>query len=363
MSKSGVAILLGCAFILQSGCVSFASRSEYAAYRGYRQASGEEQVGAMADYLEAYPEGQWADEVRSAYASREQAYYVRHRETIAGLRQYLDAYPEGAFSEVASERIEALQRVAARRAEVAEETRVRLEAERVAAQEARRGWAAAALSYWTRILLGVRQWGVPMAQVVAENPAFDEAFGADPRPVCTQRHCIKSYALEYALSARGQTRQERRIQIVLRLRLTEGRLMGAELLLPGRGFSRWYELEQQQSIADFDPEQRQGSIDWALSRLIPIVREIAPTAASIDVAAPPVEPLTASDPSANTDSLLLPLTLHGLREGPMQIVVFSAADEDEGEAMDGFYIAFEPSDDEGVAEETSGETGQAEPEE
>ncbi len=363
---------------LSTGCAIFASKGDYRDYRTVEQADDERarQV-AMAAYLRAHPDGQWADEIRAEREQQELALYEANKSTVDGLTYYLHVYPEGRYVAPARQRLAALESVAgSRRAGEEAAQDVRRE-RRQEVLEARRQWATKAITFWSRILLGVEHWGQPIAEVARANAEFNRAFGAAPRPRCSQTECIKFYQLDFALPVPGRTRIDRSLRILLRLKLDEGKLTRAEMLLPSRGFSRWYELEEQQFIEDADPEQRQHAIDWALNKIIPTIRNIVPSATGIDVVAEPIEPptvrapnqpdpgassvpgeapedsapeaqLPAADadqppPAESSGELVLPLALQGLRTENLRVVVFAAADDDEGPAYDGLFLEYVPS--------------------
>ena len=242
------------------------------------------------------------------------------------------------------------------------------------AAEARRLWGSRAVSYWTRILLGVERWNAPLAEVAAGNEDFDEAFGSPPRPRCVAAECIKFYQLDYAIPVPGRSRLDRTLRLLLRLRLTEGRLTRAEMLLPNFGFSRWYELENRVPVYDEDTVQRGEVNEWALARIVPLVRSLAPEAATIDVVAEPVDPPSVRAPNQpdegagaipggstegleldesltgsgdegvdlSAGSMVLPLALQGLQAGDVRVVVFAASPDDEGPRYDGLFIEFRP---------------------
>ena len=339
--------------LLLSGCATFAARDDYADYRAYRFAQGEDaELAAMEHYLANQPEGYWRSEIETEHGAREEAYFAESRDTPEGLATFLSVFPEGRFAEEARERQNAFAELEARRRRD-EEARQEIERERrEALLVLRRQWAAQAVTFWSRVLLSVDQhWGRPMAEVVASNQTFNDAFQADPRPRCSATECVKFYALDYAIAVPGQTRLDRQIRLQLRLHLEEERLVGAELLMPQRGFSRWYELENQEPVLDADPASRQATIEWALTRVATLLRESMPTAAGVDAALEPIVPVRVaeSDDSAEAgavdeDSLMLPIVLQALEQNGMRIVVFAAADEDEGEAYDGFSVQALPPD-------------------
>lgn len=363
---------------LSAGCAVFAGKGDYRDYRAVERAEDERarQV-AMAEYLQAHPDGQWADEIRAERERQELAIFEAGKSTADGLAHYLRVYPEGQYVEQARQRLAALEAVeGSRRAGEEAAQGVRRE-RRQEALEARRQWATKAITYWSRVLLGVQRWGEPIAEVARSNEEFNRAFGAPPRPRCSQSECIKFYQLDFALPVPGRTRVDRSLRILLRLKLDDGKLTRAEMLLPDRGFSRWYELEEQQFVEDADPELRQQAIDWALGKIIPTIRSIVPSATGIDVVAEPIEPPTVRapnqpDPGASAvpgeapeaqaaaaevpndaaeqaapepaGELVLPLALQGLRTENLRVVVFAAADDDEGPAYDGLFLEYVPSE-------------------
>lgn len=350
------------------GCSALSGKTDYRDYRTIQLADDEAARNlAMTAYLEAHPGGRWADEVRAEYEAEETLLFEDNKATVEGLVFYLEVYPSGRFAEQARARLDALALVAQRRRADEAATREVQRERREDTLEARRTWATQAVAFWGRVLLGVTRWGEPIADVAAGSPEFDRAFGAPPRPRCSPSECIKFYQIDYAIPVPGQTRVERTLQLLLRLHLRDQRLVRAEMLLPGRGFSRWYELENQTFVIDEDPVSRQEAIEWALARIVPSLREIVPDAAAIDVVPEPIEPprvrapntpdpgasslpgevaATAGDaPAAPTElvdapagELVLPLALQGLRVRNLRVVVFAAADEDTGAAFDGLFL-------------------------
>jgi hypothetical protein len=263
-------------------------------------------------------------------------------------------------------------------------------------------------------MIGINNWGSPIAQVARQNRNFSQAFGANPPPHCGQTECIKFYQAAYAIPVPGSTRIERQVELLLRLRMTEGRVVRAELLLPNKGFSRWYEQENRTVVVDEDPTQRNEAIEWALAKIVPAIREVAPSASNLDVVPEPIDPPTVRhpdhpdmgaavapgdapepggeapqgpqqpqetpdpgqqaaegggdgldallaaaagsegtegegtetsvevQPSAEPESMVLPIALQGFSAGGLRIVLFAAGEEDYGAAYDGLFIEHEP---------------------
>ncbi len=368
--KTLLAVLLGTAFTV--GCAAFAGKADYRAYRQIELAQDDQaRTEAMAEYMREHPDGKWSSEVGAERDAAEPGLFEASKSSREGLAFYLRVYPEGQFNEQARQRLAALESVAGSRAAGEKAAQGVRNERRDQTLEERRQWGSKAVSYWARTLLGVTNWGSPIGEVAGANAEFNRAFSTAPRPRCSREECIKFYQLGFAIPVPGRTRIDRTLRMMLRLRMDEGKLKRAELLMPERGFSRWFELETQQFSEDADPEQRQQAIDWALQRIVPIVREIAPEARGIDVVPEPIDPPRVRapnqpDPGASAipgedtgeapapqqapeaaetteapeseASLVLPLALQGLVTNNIRIVVFAAADDDEGSAYDGLFL-------------------------
>lgn len=367
-------VALLAAVCLSGACASFASKADYRAYRTVVLAEDEQaRVLATRSYVEAHPDGRWFEELSAERDAAERPLFEGAGDA-EDLRFYLQAYPEGAYASQARTRLSALSSVADSRSSEDRTRRGVLASRAAEAAEARRLWGSRAVSYWTRILLGVEAWNLPLSEVAAQNEDFDEAFASPPRPRCGPAECIKFYQLDYVVPVPGRSRLDRTLRLLLRLRLTEGRLTRAEMLMPSFGFSRWYELENREPVLDEDAVQRSEVTEWALARIVPLVRSLVPAAATIDVVAEPVDPPTVRAPNQpdegagaipggsatgedldesvtgsgdegvdlSSGSMVLPLALQGLQAGDVQVVVFAASPDDEGPRYDGLFIEFRP---------------------
>ncbi|MCS6797595.1 MAG: hypothetical protein NZ898_03530 [Myxococcota bacterium] len=281
------------ALILMStaGCAVLASKREYAAYRATRLARDPiERLEAMQRYIAEYPRGMWARRVGQERARIEPDFYAAHRGTRDGLALYLRLFPDGRFVEEARPRLAALSVVQTGR-DVEAERAAELERQRQAAlAEQRRTWLTRAAQYWTRTLVSLEGWGQPIAEVARRNPSFSRAFGESPRPRCSRDECIKHYHAGYAIPVPGATRIDRTVHMILRIAMRAGRVERFEMLLPHRGFSRWYEQENRVLVADEDPQARQAAIEWAVDRIVAALREAAPEARPVDVVLDPIIP-------------------------------------------------------------------------
>ena len=303
--RRGIATLglAGALMGLVPGCATIATHEEYAAYRGVRVTQERNQrLEAAQRYASQYPQGFWIEEVRAERAQHEQEVWAEGNATREGLQFYLAVYPDGTYVPQAEQRLAALGSVQERREEEQERTQEVVQAQRADAAEERRLWVTRAVQFWARTLLGIRNYGQPISAVARANPDFSRAFGEAPAPVCNPNACLKHYHAHYAIPVPGATRIEREMHVFLRILMDRGRVRRVEVLLPNKGFSRWYELENRTIVTDEDPEQRMAALEWAMQRLEPIIAEVASGARAIDVIPEPIAPISAAAQAASQRS-------------------------------------------------------------
>jgi hypothetical protein len=257
-----------CACVLAAqGCVLLAGKADYADYRAIRLADDEQtRAIAMHEYIDKHPDGHWRDEVGSTRKAHEIEVFESGKDSRAGLEHYLRAYPDGTFVIQARSRLQAVELIAQQQKQARAQAVQVAEARRVRADELRRTWLGRFLSYWVKTLVELHGWGEPIPEVARQNAQFSRAFAALPRPRCTQDECVKYYTSEYAMPVPGGNRIERKLSLLLRLRMKGNKLERAELLLPEHGFSRWYELESRKPVASGDRAGRERAMEWALER-------------------------------------------------------------------------------------------------
>ncbi|HEX4351824.1 MAG TPA: hypothetical protein VHZ95_02900, partial [Polyangiales bacterium] len=278
------------ALIFTPACVIFAGKSDYADYREVRLARDDNaRALAMEHYVAQHPNGVWHDEIQATRKSRDLAAFEAGKDTRAGLEHYLSAYPDGAFVAQARGRLSAVALIEQRKAQGDRQAELLAQTRKARTDELRRTWVGRFIGYWAQTLTGLHGWGEPIADVAGQNPTFSRAFAAQPRPRCTQDECLKYYTSHFAVPVPGGNRVERTLSLVLRLRMKSGKLDRAELLLPDRGFSRWYELENRQTVADGDVEGRATAVAWAIDRTQPLLNALGELVATREKGAPTIE--------------------------------------------------------------------------
>lgn len=286
---------------LGAGCQLAASHSEVATWRAVRAEHDEHQrLMLLSAYAREYPQGVWVTAANEERMAAEESVWATSASNVEGLRFYLDTYPDGTYVEQATARVAAMS-VVSERVEVEETHEVEVAAATAAdLAETRRLWVGRAMEFWTRTLMGIRNYGSPISAVARANPTFSDAFGAAPAPLCSATSCIKHYHSHFAVPNPGGTRIERDIDLFMRINLgARGRVERVEVLLPGMGFSRWYELENRVLVDDFDPTQRMAAIEWALGRIEPIVAELGAGGRAVDVIPDPIPSISAADSAAS----------------------------------------------------------------
>lgn len=301
MRKHITALVIVASAGVAGGCQIAASHAEVETWRSIRRESDERaRVLRLGEYVRTYPGGVWVAQAGAERAGAEESVWAENSSSPDGLRYYLEAYPDGIYVEQATARMAALS-VVSERVEV-EETRVEETRAASAAEvaESRRLWVGRAMEFWTRTLMGIRNYGAPISAVARANPAFSDAFGAAPEPHCGPTSCLKHYRSHFAIPNPGGTRIERDMELFMRINLgARSRVERVEVLLPNKGFSRWYELENRVLVVDEDPEQRMAVIEWALGRIEPIIAELGAGGRAIDVIPEPIPPISAADSAAS----------------------------------------------------------------
>jgi hypothetical protein len=171
--------------------------------------------------------------------------------------------------------LNAIALIEQQRTQAQEQAATLAETRKQRAQEMRRTWLGRFLGYWLDTLTSLHGWGEPIPTVANNNPQFSRAFGALPRPRCTQDECVKYYASSYAVPVPGGNRIERNLSLLLRLRMRSGKLERAELLLPERGFSRWYEVEERRAVSSGERAERERAVEWAIKRALPLIEQLS----------------------------------------------------------------------------------------
>lgn len=181
-----------------------ASPYEHAAYRRTRVApSFEQRLTAAREYLERYPDGAYAPQVKRYVERAEPVFFEARQRDEQGLQAYLRALPKGAHAAEARSRLALLERERSRPdalSAAASATEARL-----AAARAQREKARGEVAFWIESLCDPAVYAAPLTEGPAELlVAYSLAL---PAPRCERhdggRTCDKAITLEYSLPSKG----------------------------------------------------------------------------------------------------------------------------------------------------------------
>lgn len=241
-------------------------------YRAFRVAAAEGTRLARAKrYLDRYPEGAFADEVRRAFDAEEPRYFARAQTSREKARDYLVDLPEGPHANAARALLRALgtSMEDAELSDVAE--RARAEGVHLEALAARRRLVGQAVTKATEALLEPNVIGAladelpAPALALVEGPARrtwgtsplareeDLFFDLPTRPVRESRVLTVTYALEERHGA-----------------IAEGRIEGHDL------FVRWAEADRKTPLDPTSDADRTEARLHAMDRLAPVLDARAP---------------------------------------------------------------------------------------
>lgn len=260
LCAAGCGALLGC----EVAGTMVAPQDEYGAYRSVRTArTVEDRLRASDAYLDRYPAGRWADEVRPWFDRAEMKFFVHREESPAGLQEYLQVLPRGPHAAIA--RIE-LDR---HRSRVAEGRKSRLEIDaryteaRLAALARLRENARDTLGAWVGRTLSIDSWD---ERTTALDHEFIYAWRIDkPAGRCVEDLCSKLVELPFELPGGGdQAPRELDFEVVLVLQ--QGMLQEVSLRGPGM-FSRLFEAARSRPVVAGDVPARVQAIAFAIEFL------------------------------------------------------------------------------------------------
>lgn len=254
-------LLVGCSW-------AKASPSEYASYRKTRvEPSLDARMAAAHDYLIAYPEGAYADEVRRTFARNEPLYFESRARSEKGLEAYLKGLPQGPHAAEVRSRLAV---IAVRKGQpdllsaAATETETKMAA---AAQS--RDRARDELTFWIQNLSDKQAYAAPMS----EGPAdLVVAFSLSlPPPACHPeapelRVCVKELSLPFTIPG-SPDMLERELAFSITIvqdhvgRPQWARIEGKEL------FSRLDETQSLKVLAPEELERRAAAIASAVDHV------------------------------------------------------------------------------------------------
>jgi hypothetical protein len=268
------ALALATLSVLSTGCAVSrltAPVDDYRAYRATRtREHQEDRLSAAVRYLERYPRGVFAAEVRASLELQEPSFFLAKRGSVAGLVAYLSALPSGAHAAEANKELRALRDTAEHRDAMG------LQA---AAVEARFERAAAAREHvrktvlrWLAFATNPRLYEAPLAEAPAELiVAWRLSL---PQPACAAsddggRRCVKLIELPYALPIDGSLEPR---ELTLEVRVDEdASRRPRRVTLSGPGlFNRLEEVRRVAAVGDDATSARIA----AVTQVVALTRDV-----------------------------------------------------------------------------------------
>jgi hypothetical protein len=242
------------------GCRLVAPTNEYALYRRSRVAPTlEERLRAAHDYLEAHPDGAYAEKIKRFYSTAEPKFFAAREKTTYGLRMYLEVLPRGPHAAEIRSRLTAIEDIAAQPDALVEAARAT--EERLAAAQRSRETVQKEFATWVTILADPDAYRRPLVEGPVELVVGYSL--SLPAPTCEtveqKRTCTKDLSRMFLLPARGGG-EERAFEFVLTLDTDEsGRPLRARLA----GEDLFFRFEETFTLRTVNPAD---DIDVANSR-------------------------------------------------------------------------------------------------
>jgi hypothetical protein len=221
-----------------AGCAVVASKREYCLFREITETRD---VVRLANLYLAYgtefPDGVYAAELEKMRPEIEREIFVGAGQERGLLWLYVDVFPEGIFANLAREKITQLDQMIRFEAERNEAETAAKQAEVEAAEAARQSLIDAygsALADWIGIA-GLAPYGKDVASLAQESQRFYEIWSTEPLATCDETSCTKHYEVGQWYEVSGGTRENRRLELLVKLVFGDGVLLGYSLTFPQRG--------------------------------------------------------------------------------------------------------------------------------
>lgn len=302
--------LAGVLALAAAGCASVAEtliapQDEYLAYRRVRTSDQlEQRLAESWAYMDRYPRGQWAVEVRRWFLRAELTYYEDNRESAAGLAAYLRVLPNGPHAAEARAALDVYRARARQDQTELLGLAAQYTEERLAALAAERERARDAVPAWLGRLLAIETWGERTSHLDSD---FLFAWRIDPPGAkCSDRVCTRSESIPFSLPGGGEDASRVMVlDVVLRLDANGG-VEQAALAGPGL-FTRLYEASTSRRVGADDAAARVDAIAFAVDvvrgaaeRKLPAGRcaqdAVAPTVLSLGCGGWSVQVIAAAQP-------------------------------------------------------------------
>ena len=284
-------MLAPCCLLLLVACASTARiTGDFGDYRGYRQTrvatTLEAKLAASEHYLQQYPKGDYAEEVRRWFIPAEKRYFKLAWDHLPRLWAYLAAMPRGPHAEAAAERITELEsvRAYADRREQRLLDRAQAFEQRLAQAAEQRRTFLRELTLLVHLLGATHTLGQPTSELDSELLLRFRV--RQPPGHCEGDHCLKVLRFVYAVPE-DKILVERSVDVAFEITLDHGLVQQLSLSAPEL-LTRVAEASRVSAVPAGNPQARAEALGQALDILSDALAEPLTVSACAAEAVSPV---------------------------------------------------------------------------
>ncbi|MBW2260808.1 MAG: hypothetical protein JRG91_02460 [Deltaproteobacteria bacterium] len=221
-----------------ASCAVFSSKHEYCLFREITETQDVVRLAQLYDaYTTQYPDGVYVEQLELMRPEIEREMFVGAGQERGLLWRYIEIFPEGIFSQLARDKITQLDAMIRFETEKKAAYDAAKKAELEEHEKARQILVSAfnsAIVDWIAVA-GLAPYGKDVAEIAALSPRFMEIWSSVPLAECDATSCVKRYVVDQWYQVPGGTRENRRLDLAVKLVFHEGGLLGISLTFPDRG--------------------------------------------------------------------------------------------------------------------------------
>lgn len=279
----GAALLVA---ITVAGCSMFVKKSEYCLFRQITETKDIVKLITLYDaYMSAYPEGVYAAELEKMRPEIEREIFVGAANERGILHRYIEVFPSGIFTQLAKEKVNQMDAMIRFEAEKKALWETAKKAEIEAHEKLRQELIIAynsAINDWIAIA-GLAPYGKDVETLAEMSPRFKQIWSSEPLATCDQASCTKHYVIDTWYTMSGGTRENRRLELAVKIAFDQGKIIGVSLTFPTRGVLPLLE-EVDKVPYDMQEQALDGATFLVMDMLAAAAAEAMPDGEEKDVA-------------------------------------------------------------------------------
>ena len=261
-----------------AACATFSTKREYCLFQELTKTEDAIRLALVYDmYMTEFPDGVYSDVIEKMRPEIEREIFVAAGSDRGMLWRYLTLFPDGIFAQLTRDKLaqmDAMARFDAERAaaELAQK-KAEIDAHEIARQaliveynSAIRDWIAFA---------GLVPYGKDVQALASMSETFGRIWSSEPLATCDATSCVKYYFLDTWYEVQGGTRENRKLELAVKLLFHEGGLIGISLTFPGRGVIPLLE-EVDKTPYEMEQETLDGATFLAMDALAQAAEESLP---------------------------------------------------------------------------------------